>query len=232
MKKLILSLKTFSLLFLVSILFVGNLYAQETRSLDPFTGIGVSLSADVYYSTGNSHEIRIEGDPKDVNDLETWVDNGMLKMKFEDWRIKRSKLTLYITSKELEKVSLSGSGKFYADETLSLEEMYLAVSGSGSVNLSKLSVEELDVKISGSGGVNISKGSAEEADVKISGSGKVKAEGFEVSEFSAAISGSGSVKITVLEELEARISGSGSVYYHGDPQINSTSSGSGKVRSL
>lgn len=232
MKRVIQSLSTLSLLLLITGLYINDLSAQDTRSLDPFTGIGVSLSADVYYSTGNSHEIKIEGDPKDVNDLETWVENGMLKMKFEDWRIKRSKLTIYITSKELEKVSLSGSGKFYADESLSVEEMYLAVSGSGSVNLSKLSVEELDVKISGSGSVNISKGRAEEADVKISGSGKLKAERFEVSEFSSAISGSGSVKITVIEELEARISGSGSVYYHGDPQINSTSSGSGKVRSL
>lgn len=232
MKKIILSLTTFSLLVLVSFLFAGDLTAQVTRSFEPFTGVGISISADVYYSTGNSHEIRIEGNTKDAQDLETWVDNGMLKMKYDNWRIKRSKLTIYITSEELDKVSLSGSGKFYVDETIDAEEMYLAVSGSGSINFSKLLVEEMTVKISGSGGVNIDRGSAEETDVKISGSGKVKAEGFEVEEFSAAISGSGSCRITVTEELDAKISGSGSVYYHGDPQINSASSGSGKVRSL
>lgn len=222
--------KIFLLLF--SLLFASSIDAQETRSFDPFTGVGVSISADVFYTSGNSHEIRIEGDQKDVEDLETWVENGMLKMKYEDWRIKRSKLTIYITSKELDKVSISGSGKFYVEEAMDVEEMYLAVSGSGSSNFSKLSAEEVQVKISGSGGINIDKGSAEELDVKISGSGKLKAEYFEIEEFSAAISGSGSCKVTVTEELDARISGSGSIYYHGDPQINSTSSGSGKVRAL
>ena len=232
MKKIIQSITVLSLLLLFTSLFVSEVHAQETRELDTFTGIGISISADVYYAPGNKHEIKIEGNSKDVEDLITRVENGMLKMKYEDWRIKRSKLTIYITSKELDRVSLSGSGKFYSDQSLEAEEMSLAVSGSGNINFSSLKAEEVDVKISGSGDVLIDKGGAEELDVKISGSGKIIAETFEVSEFSAAISGSGSIKITVIEELEARISGSGSIYYHGDPQINSTSSGSGKVRSL
>ena len=222
----------FSILLLVTILSAGKLNAQETRDFNPFTGIEISISADVYYTPGSSHEIRIEGNPKDVEDLITRVENGVLKMKYEDWRVKRSKLTIYISSAELDMVSMSGSGKFFSDQNISAEEIYIAVSGSGEVNFSSLSAEEMDVKISGSGTVNIDKGSAEEADLKISGSGKLVADGFEVSEFSAAISGSGSCRITVIDELDAKISGSGSVYYHGNPQVNSTSSGSGKVRSL
>jgi hypothetical protein len=232
MKRVIQSLAALSLLLLITGLYVSDVAAQETRDLSTFTGIGIGISADVYYTPGDSHEIKIEGDSKDVEDLKTWVENGMLKMKFEDWRIKRSKLTIYITSKDLDKVSLSGSGKFISDKAITSEEMSLAVSGSGNIQFAMLTVEEMDVKISGSGNAHIDKGTAEEVDVKISGSGKFLAEAFEVSEFSGAISGSGSIKITVIEELEARISGSGSVHYHGDPQINSTSSGSGKVRSL
>lgn len=232
MKKAIRTLATLSFLLLITSLLSFKASAQETRDLKTFTGIGISISADVYYTPGSSHEIRIEGNSRDVEDLITQVENGMLKMKYKDWRIKRSKLTIYITSKDLDKVSLSGSGKFYAREAISAEEMSIAVSGSGNVNFSSLSAEEVDVKISGSGNANLDKGNAEELDVKISGSGKLHAERFEVSEFSAAISGSGSCKITVIDELGAKISGSGSVYYHGDPQINSASSGSGKVRSL
>lgn len=232
MKKAIQTLAKLSFLIVITSLLSFEVSAQETRDFKLFTGIGIGISADVYYSPGDSHEIRIEGNSRDVEDLITEVENGMLMMKYEDWRIKRTKLTIYITSRDLDRVSLSGSGKFFSDKNINSEEMSLAVSGSGNVNFSSLTAEELDVKISGSGNVNIDKGSAEEVDVKISGSGKFMAERFEVSEFSAAISGSGSCKITVLEELEARISGSGSVHYHGDPQINSISSGSGKVKSL
>lgn len=227
----------FSLAGILTMLFVTGFTfpdraAQDVRQLDSFSGIGIGISADVYYTSGNNHEIRIEGKDKDVNDLITEVKDGFLKLKYDDWRVNRSKLTIYITSKELDAVKMSGSGHFMAEEPLSSEEMDLAMSGSGGISLVQLNSEEVDVKISGSGSISLDKGSAEELDIKISGSGKLNAEHFEVSEFSATISGSGSIKITCSDELDAKISGSGNVSYHGSPKINSVSSGSGKVVSL
>jgi len=232
MKRVFIPITTLCFLLLGSGFFTASLIAQETRELKAFDGIGIGISADVFYSKGSTHEIKIEGNEKDVKDLITKIDDGYLKLKYDDWKTKRSKLTIYITSPELEKVSLSGSGKFKAVESISSEEMTIAISGSGSILFAALECEEVDVKISGSGNIILEKGKAEEMDVRLSGSGKVLAEHFETSEFSAAISGSGGCKITVTEELEARISGSGSIHYHGDPQINSSVSGSGKVRSF
>ena len=206
--------------------------AEDVRKLDSFEGIGISIHANVFYIQGNTHEIRIEGQEKDVKDLITEVKDGFLKVKFDNWRVKRSKLTLYITSKELEVVKLSGSGHFNADKPVNSDEMDLAISGSGGILFSQLTTDEIGVKISGSGDVELKKGSADELDVKISGSGKVLAENFEVSECSAVLSGSGSVRISVKDELDAKMSGSGKVYYKGDPQVNSVSSGSGKVVAL
>lgn len=206
---------------------------EEVRKLDAFSGIGISISADVYYTPGNAHEITIEGDADDVDDLITQVKDGFLQVKYPNsWQIRRSKLTIYITSKELEAVKISGSAKFEAGEPVTSEEMDLAMSGSGGIMFEKLDTEEVSVKISGSGKIQILKGGADELDARISGSGKLNAESFEVNEFSAGISGSGGVRITVKEELDAKISGSGKVYYHGSPRVNSTSSGSGKVVAL
>jgi len=206
---------------------------EEVRKLDAFSGIGISISADVYYTPGSKHEIRIEGDADDVDDLITKVENGFLQVKYPPkWKIRRSKLTIYISSKELEAVKISGSAKFRSGDPVNADEMDLAVSGSGDIHFEKLTTDEVGVKISGSGDVFLVKGSADELDTKISGSGKLNAESFEVNEFSAGISGSGSIRITVKEELDARISGSGKVYYHGTPRVNSSSSGSGKVVAL
>lgn len=232
MKRAFITPTAIAILILISGFGFSSLFAQETRDLKPFTGIGIGISADVYYTTGSTHEIKIEGNERDVKDLITKVEDGYLKLKYDDWRTKRSKLTIHIISKELDKVSMSGSGKFKAEKSISSEEMQIAISGSGSITFPALESEELDVKVSGSGSVILEKGSAEEMDVKISGSGKILAEHFETEEFSAAISGSGGCKITVKDELQARISGSGSVHYHGNPQVNTTSSGSGKVKSF
>ncbi len=222
----------------VSMLLLGNSFLtpempkEDVRKLETFTGIGIGVHADVYYTPGNTHEIRIEGEDRDVEDLITEVEDGFLKIKYKDWRIKRSKLTIHVTSKELEAVKMSGSGLFESQKAIACEEMDIAISGSGDIVFGKLSAEEVDVKISGSGDVHLESGNAEELDLKISGSGMLKAESFEVSEFSASISGSGGARITAKEELEVRISGSGSVYYHGNPSVNSSSSGSGKVKAL
>ena len=221
-----------TLLFLNSFM-IPELPKEEVRKLDTFTGIGISISADVFYTTGNSHEITIEGDAKDVDDLITKVENGFLQVKYPPkWRMRRSKLTIYITSKELDAVKISGSAKFNAGEPIVADEMDFAVSGSGDIHFEKLDADEVGVKISGSGSVILDKGNADELDARISGSGKLNAEAFEVNEFSAGISGSGGVRITVKDELDARISGSGKIHYHGNPRVNSTSSGSGKVVAL
>ena len=232
MKRVIFSLAGILSMLLITGFTSPDRPTEDVRQLDTFTGIGISISADVYYTTGNSHEIRIEGKDKDVEDLITKVKDGFLQVKYENWKISRSKLTIYITSKELEDVKMSGSGHFRAEKPVSSEEMGLAMSGSGGITFTKLHAEEVDVKMSGSGSISLNSGSAEEMDVKLSGSGKVNAEQFEVSESSAAISGSGSIKIDCKEELDVKISGSGKVYYHGNPRVNSVSSGSGKVVSL
>jgi len=232
MKRVVFPIAAMLLIFLTSSVISPDRSAEDVRQLDEFSGIGIGISADVYYIQGNTHEIRIEGKDRDVEDLITKVKDGFLQLKYEDWRLSRSKLTIYITSTELESVKMSGSGHFVAEKPLSSEEMDLAMSGSGGISFKQLETEEVGVKISGSGHIDLDNGSAEEMDAKISGSGKLNAESFEVSEFSASISGSGSARISCKEELDVRISGSGKVYYRGDPRVNSVSSGSGKTIAL
>lgn len=206
--------------------------SEDVRDLSPFDGIGIAISADVYYTPGNTHEIRIEGDEDDIRDLITEVKDGFLQVKYDNWRARHSKLTLYITSSELECIRISGSADFMVDQTVRADELELGLSGSGSIQLKKLESDEVDVKISGSGSAEIGGGMADEVDVKISGSGKFMAEAFEVSECDVAISGSGNVRIGVRDELDAKLSGSGKVYYRGNPRVNSVASGSGKVVAL
>lgn len=234
MKRILISVFAVSLLLLANSFTSPEMPKEDVRNLKAFSGIGISVHADVYYTPGNTHEITIEGDARDVDELITEVEDGFLMIKYPNgkWRIKRSKLTIHVISKELDAVKMAGSGMFESDKAISSEEMDIAISGSGNIVFAKLTTEEVGVKISGSGDVYLESGNAEEMEVRISGSGKMNGEDFEVSEFSASISGSGSVRITAKDELDVRISGSGKVYYHGDPRVNSTSSGSGKAVAL
>ena len=71
MKRVIFSLAGILSMLLITGFTSPDRPIEDVRQLDTFTGIGISISADVFYTTGNSHEIRIEGKDKDVNDLIT-----------------------------------------------------------------------------------------------------------------------------------------------------------------
>jgi Putative auto-transporter adhesin, head GIN domain len=105
----------------------------------------------------------------------------------------------------------------------------LAVSGSGSVNASKLATTSLSSKISGSGSITAI-GTADNQDLDISGSGRYQAEQLIGKTVKVAISGSGSADVHATEALDIQMSGSGTLTYTGNPpQVTQEISGSGKV---
>jgi hypothetical protein len=105
----------------------------------------------------------------------------------------------------------------------------LAVSGSGSVTMSKLATAALSTNISGSGAVTAS-GTADQQDLKISGSGRYQAEQLTSKTVKVDMSGSGVASIHASDALDLHMSGSGTLTYTGDPkQVTQQISGSGKV---
>jgi hypothetical protein len=105
----------------------------------------------------------------------------------------------------------------------------LAVSGSGSVTMSKLATPALSTDISGSAAITAS-GTADDQDLKISGSGRFEAEQLMSKTVKVDISGSGIASVYASDALDIRMSGSGTLTYAGDPkQLTQQISGSGKL---
>jgi hypothetical protein len=105
----------------------------------------------------------------------------------------------------------------------------LAVSGSGSVGISRLATTSLVTKISGSGMITAT-GTAENQDLDISGSGRYQADQLIGKTVKVVISGSGSADVHATEALDIHLSGSGTLTYSGNPQrVTQEISGSGKV---
>jgi len=218
------------ILFVVSTI-TGFGQIKQERDVSEFNEVALSVPGDLYITQGNTQKVEIEASEKTLELLETEVKDGVLRIKFEKWNIKpKGQITIRITAPAYNGLYVSGSGKIFAEGSISTDEMDMKVSGSGKIDMKEFKAEELEVAISGSGNVLLN-GSTEEMGVSISGSGDILGESFVAGECSIRISGSGGCKIGVSDELEIRISGSGSVYYYGNPQIDATVSGSGKVRS-
>lgn len=206
---------------------------RETRSVAAFSKLTLATAAEVIVTPGSSQKVEVVGEPADLKDLETVVENGRLRIGTPrksglNWRGFRHPVKVYVTVTTLEALSVSGSGSLHADSPLTGKAMSVSVSGSGSLR-APLQVESLDASVSGSGSLRLS-GSTRTLKAGISGSGRIEAAGLQAATCGARISGSGTCRLNVAETLDAHISGSGDVLYAGSPRVTSHIAGSGRVR--
>jgi autotransporter translocation and assembly factor TamB len=229
MKKII----PFTLAFLMAITVLGQ---KEKRNHSNFDGVSLAYPAKLIITQGNSFSIELEGDRDDLEEIRTEVRGSTLVIKHDrewSWFSRRdiSDVTIYVTMKNVRKVSVSGSGKAESNGKIMARDLDLDVSGSGKIDL-EVDAADVSIDISGSGTV-ILEGKGEDGDINISGSGTLYAEDFATDSFQIEISGSGKCEVNVSQTLDADISGSGSVYYKGDPdKVRSNISGSGRVRRI
>lgn len=203
---------------------------KKELNLSSFDGIGLALSGNVYLKQGSNFSVTVEGQQNIIDNLETPIENGMLKIKFDKPVRQHDKLDFYITMPTLKAAKISGSGDIIGETKFSgLSKLEVSISGAGNI---KLDVEAMEVNssISGSGDIHL-KGTSNAVAVGIAGSGDVEAIGLVAQNCNVRISGSGNVEVNVSGQLEASIAGSGDVYYHGNPRVKAKVAGSGSVMS-
>lgn len=208
----------------------------QVRSVSGYHGVSVSGSVELFLTQGNEESVVISADDTNVRDkVITEVDNGVLRIYLErknkiqiDWPNK-NKIRAYVSVKDIDYLSSSGSGKLHVEGNIKTDRLKVDISGSGNLE-GAFTAKEFSLGISGSADADLS-GTAEKSDFHISGSGNIKSYEFSTEYCTASISGSGNVKVTVTKELSAHISGSGNVFIKGDGLIRDYSaSGSGKFK--
>jgi hypothetical protein len=227
---------------------------KETRNVDTFTKLNFRVPGKLYLRQGNEQKVVLEGPKEVLEKIETEVSGGRLSIGREsEWRSwnwdSNDRIVAYVTVKNIEGISVSGSGNLISEGVIKAGDLALAVSGSGSMEIEvnalgymeanvsgsgdirvKGNCRALESKVSGSGKVMLAGAITERADLNVSGSGRIIASGT-AKEIRTTISGSGEVQAADLEveKCEVRISGSGDVEINVKQALDATISGSGSV---
>jgi hypothetical protein len=237
MKRLSLLLKiASSLVFTILIVNCTSAQQRETRKVSGFTGISLSISANIYLTQAAEFKVEIEGDADYLEKIETVVEGDILKIKTDnhfDFSFRDKKVKVYISMPLINSLKVSGSGDILAQTAIKTENLNIKISGSGNVKIENLSVKGLDTDISGSGdlyfaGTDV----AESASYSVSGSGDIDSQNLQCKKVEIRVSGSGGAKVWAVDELNARVSGSGDVYYKGRPIVDAKTSGSGGIHHI
>lgn len=209
----------------------GNI-TTETRSTGEYDGIKCAGSFDYILVSGEEGKITLEGESNLLEHIITEVKDGKLIVKTEkrislrtSWN-KTIKIT--IPFRDINSVSLSGSGDVWTEDTIKTSNFVAALAGSGDVILD-LDASSVECRVSGSGDLTL-KGNTNDLEAKLAGSGDIHAFGLQSNNTIATVAGSGDIEVVSNASLKARVSGSGDIEYKGNPSKEDTKvSGSGSI---
>lgn len=220
---------------LINVAHSHRILSDESRNVSGFSGISSGGSYNVFITMGSKESLRIEGDTKQISEIETVVEDGTLKIRNKknsgNWNSGHNgKVNIYISAKSLKSIILSGSGDIEVRGVVKSNDISNILSGSGSISL-VVEATNYSATISGSGEIEV-KGKTENAKIIVNGSGDFKGQGLRASFASARVSGSGNISIHADNALDAAMSGSGNIRYGGNANVKSAKSGSGRISKL
>ena len=209
----------------------GNMITK-IRNVGEYEKVAVGGSFNVKLVAGTEGKVIIKIDENLLKYLITEVKDDKLKIKWKKGTNvhSRNKILITVPFRDINAVSLAGSGDIYSDAIIKADNFSTALAGSGDIKL-KVDANHVKAAISGSGDIYL-QGNTNSMRGSIAGSGDVHAYDLISKEADISIAGSGGIKISVSDTLKARISGSGNIYYKGNPKKQDVKvSGSGNVSS-
>ncbi len=207
----------------------SGILGKQVREFRNFSGISLSIPANVFISQDSSTKVIIETDDNLFDFVLTDLKDDLLVIESEKG-ICPKKLNLFISTPEIELLEINGSGDIFAQTPIQSKKFTIRIYGTGDVAVDSINASKVKIEIYGSGDVRLG-GYCENFFTEINGSGDIKALKLTADNAKIMTSGSGDVFINCSNSIDASIAGSGDVYYLGSPKfLNFNVSGSGEVR--
>lgn len=225
----------------IVLLIVGTAYAcrlttsngltpeNKEFSITPFTSLSIAGPFNVEFTQGATTSARVEAGADDMENVVMEVKNNELVIKPKKSK-NMQEVTIYLSTPELTKVGIAGSGNFKATSNISSEKpMHFSIAGSGNI-VAAVTTGTVKSEIAGSGNIQL-RGAAANSSIQISGSGNYKGAELKSENVKVEIAGSGDARVNATVNLDAEIAGSGNVEYSGNPaNVKKDVSGSGSVK--
>ncbi|WNJ18023.1 GIN domain-containing protein [Pontibacter sp. G13] len=214
--------------------------AAEDFVLDftALSGVENQTSIDVLIQESDSQTVILRTQPNLVDNFEFRVVDGILIVDIEDCIRDHDSEVILSLNQPLSEVRLSGSGSIFSQGSLSgADQVLIASSGSGSINVELAVTQALQATTSGSGNTSILAQTITSLSTASSGSGNLELEVTDpIESIESSISGSGDLSIQGSAQThQLQISGSGDFDGYDlstfDHELEMRASGSAQVRS-
>lgn len=202
----------------------------ERRNATNFDEIEIDGVLDVYLKQGEMYRVEVVTDENLQDIVETKTINGILYVDTEDEvDYDATKMDVYITVPDLQRIKLDGVTALRTEDTLNLEKIEIEKRNTGLLSFDVI-VNKLTIYSDGVGDLELF-GKGQNVVIENVMVGDINAFGFKVYNLDLKHQGTGKVEVYVTNSLAIDISGVGDVYCKGNP-INITNTGENIVGHL
>ncbi|NRA93872.1 MAG: DUF2807 domain-containing protein [Psychroserpens sp.] len=203
-----------------------------TRNTSDYDGIKCAGSFDYILVSGTEGKITLNGESNLLDYIITEVKDNNLIIKVKNnvnLRPSTNKgIKITIPFKDIDEVSLAGSGDLWNEDVIKSDDLSVALAGSGDVVLD-IQTTSVEGNVAGSGDLTL-RGNTDNLEANVAGSGDFHGFKLQSNHTKVAVAGSGDAKVVSNESLYARVAGSGDIEYRGNPSKEDTKvSGSGSI---
>lgn len=209
---------------------------KQVTTMKPFDAVNINGAFRVIYRHGEEHSVAVDASEQAFKEMTVYVKDGELCIhKTVDKPTARlGNVKVYVTSPELHRIDVSGSGLFAANDTIDLGtnprvfvdgkswvllmsainqgKTIFSVDGSANIQIGRLKTDGMVAAIDGSGVIEMGELECQTLRVDITGSGEMSCENIQADNVYADISGSGNVNLKgTVKNINKEISGSGKV---------------------
>ena len=199
---------------------------EEERNVPDFDGLKVTTGIDVKLSQGNRHQVIIKANEDIIDNVESEVVNGTLKLYVDrSWFWGGASVKAEITFVELNSIDVSAGSDVESDGLLTFDNLEIEASAGSDL---RLNLEAYEVKLRTSSGSDANlRGSARYFEARASSGSDISAYDFEVENADLNCSSGSDVKANVSRTLKAKASSGSDIHYRGDPELLEINTSSG-----
>lgn len=203
---------------------------KRTRNVAPFTRISASGGLEVEIMRGSTTGVVVEADDNLIEDVETVVTNGQLKISMEDGvSYSDAHIKVYITAPELTSVSGSASATIKVADVLESRTKIELHASSGSSITARVDAPEAKAEASSGAKIDVT-GKTRTCEVRASSGAEVDAFDLLSEDTFADASSGAKVDVHASVKLDAKASSGGSVDYRGAAKAIAKESSGGSIR--
>ena len=204
----------------------------STRNTGSFTGVSAAGGFEVEISIGSFYKVVVEADDNLIEDVETTVEGGKLKIRMrEHLNVRNAHLKVFITAPSLTSIQSSASADININGKLSEDETIRFNASSGSSITATVDAPGIEADASSGAEIDLD-GRTKNFDAESSSGASVDA-GKLLSETTKASTSSGaSVEVHASVQLDAKASSGGTVKYRGAASVVKKESSGGNIEKV